>query len=185
MAAAGTAVVVSSPDLAAGSERSARTPGRRLLLALAALTLVLAVAAVVLAVLLRGYDRTDDARAAALTAARQSALNLTSIDTRDFDADVKRVVDGSTGPFLEDFQKRVQDPAFRSALVDSKVVSESRVLDAGIVRSDATNATALVVVDSVVTNTAAPEGSPRTYRAQLELELRNGRWLTSALEFVA
>lgn len=162
-----------------------KTPGRRLLAALAVLTVLLAVAAVVLALVLRSDGQTDDGRAAALSAARQSALNLTSIDTRDFDADVKRVVDGSTGAFLKDFTTRVKDPGFRSALVDSKVVSESRVLAAGLVRSDATTATALVVIDSVVKNTATPEGRPNPYRAQLELELVDGRWLTSSLEFVA
>lgn len=168
-------------DLAAGG----RGPGRALLTVLAVLTVLLAITVVVLAVQLRGYGRTADARAAALLAARQSALNLTSIDTRDFDADVKRVADGSTGAFLEDFQKRVADPGFRSALVDSKVISQGKVIDAGLVRSDASNATALVVVDSTVQNTATPQGRANTYRMQLELELRDGRWLTSSLEFVA
>ena len=158
---------------------------RRVLLALGALTVVLAVGAVVLAVQLRGYARTDDARAAALAAAKQSALNLTSIDTRDFDADVKRVADTATGAFLADFQQRVQDKGFRDALTESKVVSEGRIVDAGLVRSDGRNATALVVIDTTVRNTATPDGRVNPYRMQLELELQNGRWLTSDLQFVA
>ena len=168
------------PDTAPGSR-----PVRRVLLALGALTMVLAVAVIVLAVQLRGYGKTDDARAAALAAARQSALNLTSIDTRDFDADVKRVAESATGAFLSDFQQRVQDKGFRDALTQSQVISEGRIVDAGLVRSDSRNATVLVVIDTTVRNTATPEGRVNPYRMQLELELRDGRWLTSDLQFVA
>lgn len=168
------------PDTAPGSR-----PVRRVLLALGTLTMVLAVAVIVLAVQLRGYGRTDDARAAALAAARQSALNLTSIDTRDFDADVKRVAESATGAFLSDFQQRVQDKGFRDALTQSQVISEGRIVDAGLVRSDSRNATVLVVIDTTVRNTATPEGRVNPYRMQLELELRDGRWLTSDLQFVA
>ena len=155
---------------------------RRLIVVFALVTILLAVTAVVLAVLLRGYARTDEARDAALQAARQSALNLTSIDTRDFDQDIKKVVDGATGAFLADFQSRSKD--LRGVLDTNKVISQGRVIDAGIVRSDATNATALVVVDSVVQNIAAPEGRANSYRMQLDLELHDGRWLTSMLQFV-
>ena len=158
---------------------------RRVLLTLAALTVVLAVAAILLAVQLRGYTRIDGARAAAVTAAKQSALNLTSIDTRNFDADVKRVADTATGAFLADFQQRVQDKGFRDALTQSKVISEGRIVDAGLVRSDSRNATVLVVIDTTVRNTATPNGRVNPYRMQLELELRGGRWLTSDLQFVA
>ncbi len=57
-------------------------------------------------------------------------------------------------------------------------------MEAGIVRSDERTATALVVVDGNVRNTAAPEGRVNTYRMKLELERQGGRWLTSMLEFV-
>lgn len=187
---------MTSPDLAtpgaeAGSATDSGTPragvpgGRRLLVVLAALTVLLAVAAVVLALQLRDQSATDDAREAALRAARQSALNLTSIDTRDFDEDVRKVVEGATGDFLADFQERTKDDELKAVLTENQVVSEGTVIDAGLVRSDDTNATALVVIDSTVKNTASPEGRVNTYRMQLELELRDGQWLTSTLEFVA
>lgn len=156
--------------------------GRRLVVVLVALTVLLAGAALVLAFLLRGYGTTDDARDAAVQAAKQSALNLTSVDATDFDADVARVVDGATGAFLADFQSRSAD--LKTILAENQVVSEGTVLEAGLVRSDARTATALVVVDSTVSNTAAPEGRMNTYRMQIELELVDGRWLTSMLEFV-
>ncbi len=154
----------------------------RLLLALTALCVLLAVAAVVLGVQLRGYAQTEDARRDALRAARQSALNLTSIDTEQFDAAVQRVLDGATGDFRREFEDNSENLA--KLLADNEVSAEGQVLEAGLVRSDPSNATALVVVDSTVRNTATPDGRVNTYRMQIEVERVDGRWLTSTLRFV-
>jgi Mce-associated membrane protein len=124
----------------------------------------------------------DPAREDVLRAARQSALNLTSIDNENFEADVKNVLDGATGAFRADFEARSKDLA--KVLEENEVVSEGKVIEAAIVRSDSRTATALVVVDSNVKNTAVPEGRVNTYRMKLELERRDGTWLTSMLEFV-
>ena len=184
---------MTSPDLAApatqaGSAGSSAAHAalaprrRRLLLALCVAGLLLLVAGAVLAAQLLRYDRLDDSRADAVRAAKQSALNLTSIDNESFDVDVRAVLEGSTGAFRTDFEARSKD--LKEVLKENQVVSEGKVIEAGLVRFDARNATALVVVDSNVRNTAVPDGRVNTYRMQLDLELRNGRWLTSMLEFV-
>lgn len=174
-AAAGTA----GPAAASAAAAPRR---RRLLVALCAAGLLLLLALVLLTVQLLRYDNVEDRREAALRAAKQSALNLTSIDNENFDEDVEAVLEGSTGAFRSDFEARSKD--LRAVLTENEVVSEGKVIEAGLVRSDSRNATALVVVDSTVRNTAAPEGRVNTYRMQLELELRDGRWRTSMLEFV-
>lgn len=155
---------------------------RRLLLVLSVIGLLLMLALAALAVQALRYDSVDDRRADALRAAKQSALNLTSIDNREFDEDVERVLEGSTGAFKTDFEARSKD--LESVLTENQVVSQGKVIEAGLVRDDERTATALVVVDSEVRNTAAPEGRVNTYRMRLELELVDGRWLTSQLEFV-
>ncbi len=157
-------------------------PRRRLLLALSVAGLLLLAAAVVLTLQLRSYEQVDDAREAAVQAATQSALNLTSIDNEDFQADVGRVLKGATGSFKTDFEARSKQLA--QVLEQNKVASEGKVIDAGLVRFDDRNATALVVVDSNVKNVAAPEGRVNTYRMRLTLERQGDRWLTSMLEFV-
>lgn len=149
---------------------------------LATLCVLLAVAAVVLGVELRGYAQTEDARRDALRAARQSALNLTSIDAEQFDVAVQRVLDGATGDFRREFEDNSENLA--KLLADNEVSAEGKVLEAGLVRSDPSNATALVVVDSTVRNTATPDGRVNTYRMKIEVERVDGRWLTSTLRFV-
>jgi Mce-associated membrane protein len=153
-----------------------------LIAALVVVLVLLAAAALLGAVKLREAAQRDDARAAALSAARQEALNLTSIDGQDIAADLKRVQDGATGGFAKDFAQRAKD--LTSVLTENAVVAEGHVIDAALVRGDLDTATVLVVVDSTVKNKAVPSGRANTYRMQLDLERHGNRWLTSALQFV-
>lgn len=153
-----------------------------MLLVLSVVGLLLLLALAALTTQLVRYDSTDDRRGAILRAARQSAVNLTSIDNRQFAQDVQRVLDGATGPFRADFEARSKD--LGPVLKQNEVVSQGSVVEAGIVRHDDRTATVLVVVDGEVRNSAAPEGRVNTYRMRLELEQVDGRWLTSMLEFV-
>lgn len=114
--------------------------------------------------------------------ARQSALNFTSLDYRHYDRDSANVLEGATGDFKKQFAAQTEQ--LTKLVAANKSVSEGQVLEAGIVRSDEHSARVLVVADSKVTNTAAPKGEARTYRLQLDLVHRDGRWLTSDVEFV-
>jgi Mce-associated membrane protein len=153
-----------------------------LVIACAVLLVLLLVAALLLALQLRGTSRDDTAREAALSAARQSALNLTSIDQEDFEQDVAAVVDGATGDFRTDFVARADD--LERLLTENEVKADGKVLEAALVRSDRASATALVVVDSEVRNAQAPDGRVNRYRMKLELERVGDQWLTSSLQFV-
>ncbi|WP_237330206.1 hypothetical protein [Streptomyces sp. BA2] len=117
-----------------------------------------------------------------LAAARQSALNFTSLDYRHYGRDSENVLKGATGDFKKQFT--AQTAQLTKLVAKNKSVSKGQVLEAGITRADEDSARVLVVADSKVTNTAAPDGQARTYRLQLDLELKNGKWLTSGVEFV-
>ncbi|MEV0375235.1 hypothetical protein AB0I10_36615 [Streptomyces sp. NPDC050636] len=117
-----------------------------------------------------------------LAAARQSALNFTSLDYRHYERDSKNVLKGATGDFKKQFT--AQTAQLTKLVAKNKSVSKGQVLEAGITQADEDSARVLVVADSKVTNTAAPDGQARTYRLQLDLELKNGSWLTSGVEFV-
>ncbi len=146
------------------------------------LAALLLAATAVFAVQVRNQRGVDSTRADALRAARQEALNLTTISVSDFDASVQRVVDGATSDFKSEFQGDVD--VLRTTLTQNKVESAGSVIDAGIVRSDDTNATVLVVIDATVKNVEVPDGRVNTCRMQLQLEKVGARWLTSTLQFV-
>ncbi|MCF1596136.1 hypothetical protein [Streptomyces muensis] len=124
----------------------------------------------------------DHRRQDILAAARQSALNFTSLDYRHYDRDSANVLSSATGDFKKQFTAQTRQ--LTELVAANKSVSEGQVLEAGIVRSDENSARVLVVADSKVTNTAVPRGEARTYRLQLDLLYRDGRWLTSDVEFV-
>ncbi|WDV56778.1 hypothetical protein PV963_13255 [Streptomyces coeruleorubidus] len=124
----------------------------------------------------------DQRRQGILAAARQSALNFTSLDYRHYGRDSANVLAGATGEFKKQFT--AQTDQLTKLVAQNKSVSQGQILEAGIVRSDENSARVLVVADSKVTNTAVPEGEARTYRLQLDLVHKDGRWLTSDVEFV-
>ncbi|MFK4149714.1 hypothetical protein [Streptomyces sp. NPDC004065] len=149
---------------------------------LTAATVLTTVPGVWLGVKLSDQHAAEQRRQDILAAARQSALNFTSLDYRHYDRDSGNVLKGATGEFKKEFA--AQTTQLTRLVARNKSVSEGQVLEAGIVRSDARSARVLVVADSKVTNSAAPHGQARTYRLQLDLARVSGRWLTSDVAFV-
>ncbi|MGY4983383.1 hypothetical protein ACWCYL_40680 [Streptomyces sp. 900105755] len=156
--------------------------GRLLSAGLVAATVLTTVLCVWLGLKLSDQRAAEQRRQDILAAARQSALNFTSLDYRHYDRDSGNVLKGATGEFKKEFA--AQTAQLTRLVAQNKSVSEGQVLDAGIVRSDARSARVLVVADNKVTNSAAPEGQARTYRLQLDLSRVDGRWLTSDVAFV-
>lgn len=158
--------------------------GRRSLVVV--LLVLAATAAVVLASTswsrLAAASARDDRRTEVLAAARQQAVNFTTLDYRHLDRDLGRVLAGATGDFRRQFKAGTKD---LSALVTkNQAVSRGEVLDAGLVSEDADSARVLVVADSTVTNTADTTPQKRHYRMQLDLVRQGSRWLVSDLQFV-
>lgn len=166
-----------------GSSGPRRPSGRTL--ALAGL-LMAAVACAVLVALtlprLSDASETRDRRTEILAAARQQAVNFTTLDYRELDRDLARVLDGATGQFKKEFEGGTAD--LPELVTANEAVSAGEVLEAGIVSDDADSARVLVVADSTVTNAASPKPQRRHYRMQMDLVLERGRWLVSDLQFV-
>ncbi|GAB2860210.1 hypothetical protein GCM10027074_29220 [Streptomyces deserti] len=157
-------------------------PGRAVTAGLVVATVLTTALAVWLSLSLYTQREADQRHQDILAAARQSALNFTSLDYRHYDRDSGNVLKNATGDFRKEFAAQTEE--LTRLVAANKSVSEGQVLEAGIVRSDDRSARVLVVADSKVTNTAVPQGEARTYRLQLDLVLEGGRWLTSDVEFV-
>ena len=149
---------------------------------LAVLVVAAAVASLVLAPRVSAAQDRGDRDQAILHAARQEAVDFTTLDYRQLDRDLGRVLDGATGSFRSEFQSGTKD--LRSVVVAYHTVSTGTVLSAGLVSADADSARVLVVADSLVTNVKDTKGTPRHYRLQLDLVRQHGRWLTTDLQFV-
>ncbi|HUR13928.1 MAG TPA: hypothetical protein VM097_05505 [Mycobacteriales bacterium] len=155
--------------------------------ALSALAGLLVAASVGLAVTVKGHlddrDALDEARNAAVSAARQEIVNLDSLSWQTIDADLKRVLDGATGTFKDQFSRAQKD--LKPVVVQRKSTSSGTVLFAGVVRADTDTATVLVAVDRTVKDSTDPTGAVAHDRWRVDLEKHGGRWLVSDLQPVA
>ncbi|HET9944696.1 MAG TPA: hypothetical protein VFR56_03520 [Actinomycetes bacterium] len=158
-------------------------PGRGIVMAALA---VVAVAALVLVGLtvprLAAADERDQRRTEVLEAARQHAVNFTTLDYRHLDRDLGRVLRGATGDFRKQFRQGTND--LSELVTANQAVSEGEVLEAGLVSLDDDSARVLVVADSTVTNATGSDPQRRHYRLQLDLTRHGQRWLVSDLQFV-
>ncbi len=152
------------------------------LVVLPVLLVVLLVTALVLELGVRSSRALQGAHDAAIRAARQEALNLTALDSRDLTGSLARVIAGATGAFRDDLVTR--ESTLAQVIPANKVVADGTVVEAGLVRGDADTATVIVAIDATIRNVANPQGRINAYRMRLDLERHGSRWLTSALQFV-
>ncbi|BAH55891.1 MULTISPECIES: hypothetical protein [Rhodococcus] len=176
-----------STDAAEDSGGPARRRGGGLILAAVVFLGAIVLAGSVWGVRSWSDWRTTDAAAARdvsiLDTATQMSTNLVTLRHQSVDEDIKKVADGTTGPFHDQFA--TSSGGFGDVLNQGQVESTGEVKSAGIIDSSDDHATVLAAVTSTVKNTEAPDGEMRVYRMKLTLDLVDGRWLVSDVEFVA
>ncbi|OBI85466.1 mammalian cell entry protein [Mycobacterium asiaticum] len=118
-----------------------------------------------------------------LQVARQAALNLTTIDWRHADADVRRILDGATGEFHNDFAKRSQP--FIEVLREAKASTVGTITEAALESQTADTAQALVVVSVQTSNAGTPEPVPRVWRMRITVQRSGAGVKVANVGFVA
>ncbi|MFZ0718019.1 hypothetical protein [Mycobacterium sp.] len=115
--------------------------------------------------------------------ARQTAINLTSINYTEVDADIKRVLDSATGAFHDEFQNRSQPFVEVVKKVQSR--SEGTISEAGLL-SYAKNQAQVLVAVAVKTSMAGapPDQEPRRWRMRLTVDKTGDGAKVSNVEFV-
>jgi len=172
-------------DDAADEVVPARTPVSHVKLALiAGIVGVLALASLAGWLGYRTYEsnRAEAQRNVFLQTARQGALNLTTIDWQNADADVQRILDSATGTFYDDFQQRAEP--FVQVVKQAQSKSVGAVEEAGLESVGDSDAQALVAVTVQTTNAGAPEPQPRAWRMRISVQEIDGQAKVSNVEFV-
>ncbi len=115
--------------------------------------------------------------------ARQTAINLTTINYTEVDADIKRVLDSAIGGFHEEFQSRSQPFVEVVKKVQSK--TEGTIAEAGLLSYTNDQAQVLVAI-SVKTSMAGapPDQEPRRWRMRLTVDKNGDGAKVSKVEFV-
>lgn len=118
-----------------------------------------------------------------LRAARQAAINLTTIDYNQVDSDIQRILGSSTGGFYDDFEKRA--PAFARVVQQAQSKSEGSITDAGIESTAGASAQVIVALSVKTSNVGAQEQPPRHWRMRITVQrMGDGEAKASDVKFV-
>jgi Mce-associated membrane protein len=148
------------------------------------LVLVVALAALTGWLGFRTYQshQADEQRKLFLQVGRQGALNLTTIDWQQADANVQRILDSATGTFYDDFQKRAQP--FVEVVKQAQSKSVGTIAEAGLESESDNGAQVLVAVTVKTSNAGAPEQAPRAWRMRIYVQKVGDEAKVSNVEFV-
>lgn len=133
----------------------------------------------------RADARTEQERyGAVLSSARSETEAFINIDYREAQASIDKVAAGATGEFKKQYTESADSVI--EVLEQNESVMDGTVTWAGVVSMDGDSATVIAATSGTVANKASQgEAVPRRFRISLDLELVDGEWLTSNLEFVA
>ena len=187
-AAAGNADdIAEAPDAAAvvaDQPRRRRASGQRVAVVAVASLLLCALLAASGFMLWQGHQASErqaqEAEFAA--AARQGVVNLMSLDFNNGDADIKRLIDSTTGQFRDDFEKSKND--FLMVMKDSKVVTKAEVKATAVENMTKDSADVLVAASSQISNSASAQQPPRGWRLYVSVQRDDGQLKMSKVEFV-
>ncbi|MEH3139384.1 MAG: hypothetical protein PGN37_04220 [Mycobacterium kyogaense] len=116
--------------------------------------------------------------------ARQGAVNLTTINFTEVDADIARILDSSVGDFHDDFQQRSQP--FIDVVKQAQSTSVGTVTSAGLEKLDGDHGQVLVAVSVRTSNVGGQDQPPRAWRMRIDVQkIADGTYKVSDVNFVA
>ena len=170
-------------DVETASGRRAGGLRRRVVVALVGVVLVAALGlSAFLGWRLKQLDDTAAAGRAALAAARNYAVILTTLDATDIDKNYRQALDGATGQFKDEYSQG--STQLRQVLIDNKAAGRGLVVDAAVKSATKTKVEVLLFVDQSVTNVVNPSPRIDRNRVQMTMELVDNRWLASKVEII-
>ncbi|MBB3600373.1 Mce-associated membrane protein [Mycolicibacterium sp. BK556] len=172
------AAVAEEPISARGRSRSTRLAAAILLLTAAALATIAG---------WEGFhayrsEQADREGQVFLQVARQGALNLTTIDYQHAQADVARILDGSTGTFHDEFQSRSQP--FIDVVTKAQSTSTGTISEAALESTDGDrSAQALIAVQVAISNKGA-DPTKHGWRMRIVVDRSGDIYKISSVQFV-
>jgi hypothetical protein len=165
-----------------------RSVPRVLVWLLAGLVVLLAVAAGVLATVRTsgrhaGAAELSGAQNAAVSAARQEAINIQTYRRKSFDADFQAALNGLTT--AKQTQWQATKATLKAQLTGQKIDSAATVSGAGLVSFTRDSAVVVVASDTQRVDSAGKATTTARNRFQITMKRVNGKWLMDDLESVS
>ncbi|OBH10393.1 mammalian cell entry protein [Mycobacterium sp. E1747] len=118
-----------------------------------------------------------------LQAAKQGAVNLTTIDWHHPEADVQRILDAATGQFYDDFAQRSKP--FIDVVKQVQATTVGTITAAGLESQTRDTAQVLVAASVQTSDASAPNQVARAWRMRIFVQRIDGRIKVSNVEFVS
>ena len=116
-------------------------------------------------------------------AARAETLAFLTVNYKDMDPLIAKVLAGSSGTFRSQYEKAKVN--LKASAQQSQAVSTGKVLSVGVGDIDDGDAVVFVAANSQVSNKSTKgKAQPRYYRFKLTMNRKGSHWLTSNLQFV-
>lgn len=165
--------------------RRLRRPRRATLISAVAVLCTAALLAVSTYMVLQHNRITEDQQRAAefAGAARQVVLTLMSIEPAKAKEIVQHILDSSTGPFHNEFQRGAD--AFVKVTQSSKAATVATVQAAAVQSMTAETAVVLVSARTALTGAANGQEQPHTWRLRLTMTRDGGHPKMSGVEFIS
>ncbi|WP_084530950.1 hypothetical protein [Nocardia miyunensis] len=145
---------------------------------------LLLVAAVVCAAIfgwkLKARNDNEAAGQAAMAAAKDYAVALTSIDSAHIDADFSTVLNGATGQFKDMYSQSATQ--LKPLLLQAKSVSKGNVVAASVQSASPDHAVVMLFVDAQITNVTNPDPRVDRNRILMTMDRVGGHWLASKVD---
>jgi len=117
-----------------------------------------------------------------VAAARQGAINLTTIDHERAEQDVQAILDSSTGEFRDDFARRAKP--FTEAAKQAQSKSVGTVNEAALESVSGDQGRVLVAMTVMTSNRGLPEQNPQAWRMRVTVSKAEDGLKVSAVEFI-
>ena len=116
-------------------------------------------------------------------AARAETLAFLTVDYKNMDPLIAKVLAGATGPFKEQYE-RAKVP-LKATAQQGRSVATGKVKEVGIGDIDGDTAVVFVAADGSVKNkNSKGKAQPRAYRFKLTMVRKGDKWLTSNLQIL-
>jgi hypothetical protein len=130
-----------------------------------------------------GAAQLSAAENAAVSAARQEAINIQTYRRKSFDADFQAALDGLTT--AKQTQWEANKATLKSQLTSQQIDSAATVSGAGLVSFDGNTAVVVVASDTQRVDAKGKATTTARNRFQITMKLVRGRWLMDDLESVS
>lgn len=125
-----------------------------------------------------------DKRSDISSAARQETMNLLNVDYRSAQKSSDKVLQNATGELRDQWGGAGFAKQFIDAITKEQATSTVKQLNVGVVSMSGSNAEAMVIAETVVTNPQVPTGVSRPFRISMQLQHTGGHWLVSKFGLV-